>query len=88
MGVTVLLTTSELQGHYNNAKEMIIERLNSDHNTTIDPNDYIFVTRQKGGFGKLWDKIFGIPEKDKVYIQLLAVKHEYVENVDSDVSHS
>jgi len=88
MGDTIILSVSELQSHYNSTKETLIARINSDHNLEIDPNDYIFVSRSKGVLGKLWDKMFGEPEKDKIYTQLIAVKHECSENIDSDVSPS
>ena len=76
MSDTILLSISQLQGHYNNAKDMVIARLNRDHNLKIDPVDYIFVAHQKSCLGKLWDKVFGTPEKDTTSIQLLAVNHE------------
>jgi hypothetical protein len=88
MSDTIILSVSELQAQYNSSKEVLIARINSDHNLEIDPNDYIFVPRSKGVLGKLWDKLFGEPEKDKIYMQLIAVKHECSENIDGDVSAS
>jgi hypothetical protein len=73
------LSDLDLIRHYNQAKDVLLDTLVSEHVITSEQGEelgqhLVFVPLKKGLLGRMWDKLSGDIKPDETNIQLLVLK--------------
>ncbi len=72
---TFTFTEPELQKVLNDNKDSVIEHLNDEHDTDINPASVLVLLHSRGCLGRVWDKICGKSEETNAVSHVVTIKN-------------
>lgn len=64
---------TDLQMHYNNLKDDVIDMINCNHGLSINPAEYLVVPHVNGILGRAWNALLGRSKENAVRFILIRV---------------